>query len=423
MHSKKSIVRIAARALLMAVVIGVLALVALAATYLLIPRPAPKPVANPASHATSPPQLVPTLATTTAGTHSALVPPPANPPVISPASNLSASERVTNLAAIDLAHGPLAPEKATAWKQSLRQLAAKGPAAIPAIRDFLNRKQDVPFAAPGAAEALGAPSLRLALLGVLAEIGGPEAIATAQSTLQATTDPVELVTLAKFLDRAEPGAHRAEFTRAAKATLAVAVSGNLGGRDVAPLFEMMRTFGGPAELAELEPYANHWFNYTPITLAQAPDGAGLPLLIKLAQNESGAITLGQEVYQRMLAELAVNSPVAADALEALVRGDKIAATAWPAVGRALTGQTLHIAKSYLNPPSPLVSRPDTRTFHLAYGNQNFVEASLPEDTPAPALSDRLRLIDRLLEATTNQPAKEALIDARVALSARLPPGK
>lgn len=164
-------------------------------------------------------------------------------------------------------------------------------------------------------------------------------------------------------------------------------------------------------------------NYTPITLAHWPEGAGLPLLIKLAQNAGGSITLGLEVYQRMLAELAMSSPTAADALVELARGDKIAVPAWPAMERTLTGHTLHMAKSYFDPPSPLASRPDTSSYHLAYGNQNFLEASLPEDTPVADLNDRLRLIDRLLAVTTVQPAIEALVSARAAVSARLPAAK
>ncbi len=338
----------------------------------------------------------------------------------SPATNLPPAQLVTNLVTMGVARGPLTPEQATVWKQTVKILVAKGPAAVPAISEFLGRKQDICYDAPGAEGLLGVTSLRQALFGALEEIGGGEAIATAQKTLQATADPAELVALIKFLNRAEPGKHRAEFARAAKETLALAAAGNWDGRDVAPLFEMMQTFGGPAELADLEPYANVWFNYTPITLAHWPDGAGVPLLIKLAQNANGALTIGQESCQRMLAETAVNYPAAATALEELTRGDKIATLTWPAIGRALGGQTLHLAKSYFSPPPPVVSQPDTRSYHLAYGNQNFLEATLPAAAPAKAVGDRVRLVDRLLNATTNPPAIDALQVARVGLSARLP---
>jgi len=412
-----------ARATLIGVVLGLIALVALLGTYALLSRHAPQPqptsdrngiTSNPRANNPSP---------TPPSTNPIIQQPKADVAAQQPVTNLSASQLVTNLAAIDLAHGPLYPEQAAAWKQTLKLLVAKGQTAIPAIRDFLGRNQDVYFDAPGAAELMGVPSLRLALLGALEEIGGPEAIASAQLTLQATADPAELVVLAKFLDRAEPGKHRAEFARAAKESLALAAAGSLDGRDVAPLYEMLRTFGGAAEPAELERYANTWFDYTPITLAQWPDGAGLPVLIKLAQNAGGSISLGVDVYQRMVAELAVNSPAAAEALVELARENKIEMAAWPAISRALGGQTLHCAKSYLTPPSPLVSRPDTRLYHVAYGNQNFVEAMPPEETSAQALGDRIRLIDRVLAATTHPPAMEALISARAALSAQMAKAK
>ena len=123
------------------------------------------------------------------------------------------------------------------------------------------------------------------------------------------------------------------------------------------------------------------------------------------------------VMHRVL--VAMDSPAAADAFVELVRADKIEVTAWPAMTRTLAGNTLHIAKPLLNPPSPLVARPDTRSYHLAYGNQNFLEAALPEDAPAKVLNDRLQFVNRALEAATSPPAKEALVDAHTALSARL----
>jgi hypothetical protein len=335
----------------------------------------------------------------------------------------SPQQLITKLAAIDLTHGALTTGQAAAGKQTLKLLVAHGQAAIPAIREFIGRNQDVVFDAPGSAELADAPSLRLALLGALEEIGGSQAVVVAQQSFQAAADPAELATLAKFLEHAEPGKHRGEFVSAAKETLAQAASGNWDGRDVAPLFEMLRAFGGPAELAELERYANTWFDYTPITLAQWPDGAGVPLLIKLAQNANGSITLGREMYQRMLAEVAAGFPAAADELVAQVRGNKIDMAAWPAMGQALAGHTLHFVKSYFSPPSPLLGRPGTRSYHVAVGNQSYLEAAPADDASAKSVGDRIRLIDRLFEATPGPAALDALEGARISLSARLPRAK
>jgi hypothetical protein len=143
------------------------------------------------------------------------------------------------------------------------------------------------------------------------------------------------------------------------------------------------------------------------------------LLIKLAQNANGSITLGREMCQRMLAEVAVGFPAAADELVAQARGNKIGVAAWPTVGLALAGHTLHFTKSYFSPPSPLLARSETRSYHVAVGNQSYLEAALADDAPAKALGDRIRLVDRLLEANPSPAAQDALEGARIALSARL----
>jgi hypothetical protein len=334
-------------------------------------------------------------------------------------SAAEAAQRMASLVAINVTNGPVTAAAAAEWKQTLEKLAAQGPAAVPALREFLAKNLDLNFEPYGNDQRLGPASLRLGLLNALEKIGGAEATAAAQDIFKKTADPAELATLAKFLERAAPGKHRAEFVSAAKETLALATAGNWDGRDVAPLFEMLRTFGGPAEIAELERYANTWFDYTAITLARWPDGAGVPSLIQRAQNANGAITLGREMYQRMLAEVAVNFPAAADALVAQVRGNKIDVAAWPNLGHALAGDTLHLAKSYLNPPAPRVARAEPRAYHVALGNQNYLETALSDDAPANELGDRIRLIDRLLEATSHPPAVDALEGARIALSARL----
>ncbi len=93
------------------------------------------------------------------------------------------------------------------------------------------------------------------------------------------------------------------------------------------------------------------------------------------------------------------------------------------VGQALAGHTLHCAKSYFGPPSPLLARSDTRSYHVAVGNQRYLEAAPADDASAKALGDRIRLVDRLLDATPSPAALDALEGARISLSARLAKAK
>ncbi|MSU59675.1 MAG: hypothetical protein EXS35_16170 [Pedosphaera sp.] len=327
---------------------------------------------------------------------------------------------VSRLAAINVTNGPVTAAQAAEWRQRLKRLTEKGAAAVPAIRDFLAKNVDLNFEPAGNEALLGAASLRLALLGVVEKIGGPEAVALSAQTLQTTADPAELATLIRFLDRVETGKHRVGALVAARETLALAASGRWDGREVAPLFEILKKYGGAWAAGELEKYANTWFDYTPIALAQLPDAAGVPTLIRLAKNADGRLTLGHDVYQRVLAQVAVANTNAAEALVEQTRQNRIEVNAWPAVGAVLAGNSLHLAKPLLDPPSPLAAQPDTRRYHVAVGHQNFIETT-PHDSLAPAdIGVRIRLVDRLLEATTNPAAIDALEGARISLAARLP---
>src|ERR1051325_2683532 len=107
---------------------------------------------------------------------------------------------VSALSQLDVKHGPLTPEQAAAWKQALQQLKEQGPAAVAAIREFLEKNLDLSFDADGNSKLTGAATLRLALLSALSDIGGPDAIAALEQTVQTTADPAELATLAKLLN-------------------------------------------------------------------------------------------------------------------------------------------------------------------------------------------------------------------------------
>jgi hypothetical protein len=146
-------------------------------------------------------------------------------------------------------------------------------------------------------------------------------------------------------------------------------------------------------------------------------------LIRLAENAAGQITLGRDFYLRMLADIAVHSQPAADALVGLVKANAIGVDSWPGLGRTLAGYALHLPDSGLGRESGRIPAAGPGTYHLAYGNQNYAELPLPADTPTKDIGARINLIDRLLESTTNPAAVDAFEAARVALSARLPKAK
>src|ERR1043166_1550317 len=81
---------------------------------------------------------------------------------------------VTVLAGLDLSQGAISKEQADQWKQSREALVVYGPAAVPAIHEFLARNQEVTFAGMDGAALLGQRSLRSALINALGQIGGPD---------------------------------------------------------------------------------------------------------------------------------------------------------------------------------------------------------------------------------------------------------
>lgn len=352
---------------------------------------------------------------------------PANSPAPSPSATNNVGNAVTiptqivaQLAAINVTNGPVTAPQLAEWKSGFTQLLAAGPAAIPAIEAFLLKNVDVGFEPHGNAQLLGAASLRLALISASTRIGGSDAVALAGRILAATADPQELALVAGFLQQVEPGKHHAACATAARETLAIAASGSWDGRDVAPLFAMLKTFGSTNDVGELTRYANTWFAYTAITLAQWPDGAGIPALIRIVQNADGRVTLGRDVYCRMLAEAAATSTLAADVLVAEVKRNALEVGTWPAVGRALAGESLRLPEFFTASTNAVAVAPGARTYHLSVGNQNYREESPAANTTPKELGARLALVDRLLEATTNPAAIDAFEAARVALASRLP---
>src|SRR5262249_31625840 len=124
---------------------------------------------------------------------------------------------------------------------------------------------------------------------------------------------------------------------------------------------------------------------------------------------------GSDIYQRMLAQVSAESTLAAEALLAQVHADRIPLSAWPGVASALTGTMLQLERTASDPEAD--SQPGSQRFHITVGNQNYVEAPPPDMTPSQ-VQERIRLIDTLLNATSNPAAIQYLRSARNALNAR-----
>lgn len=155
------------------------------------------------------------------------VPPAAVARPVGPAK-LSPTEVVAKLAALKPAPGSQTrtARQAVYW---LEELIAAGPAALPAIRTFLARNQDLEFSAAGSgrggrgsvpSEFIVPPSLRFGLFDVVKQIGGAEAEQVLAEVLGTTGRGVEVGWLARVLQELAPNKYREVALAAARELLA-----------------------------------------------------------------------------------------------------------------------------------------------------------------------------------------------------------
>ena len=317
---------------------------------------------------------------------------------------------VTSLTQLDLSQGPLTAEKAGEWKQNLQQLTAQGAAAVPAIREFLEKNLDLNFDATSGG-LLGQPSLRMSFLEALQNIGGPEALGLSAQMLQTTLDPREISWLARSLESQAPGQYGQIAAGAARDALAMASTGQLEGRDVGPLFGVLQQYGGPGAVSELEKFSSQYRYYATIALANMPEGSGIPALIQMVQDPDAASKGGRAPALQMLAQAALQSPDALKTLVEQARLNQIPTATWLNIASILAGDQVVIGAG------PVES--GVRSFHLASGNQNFY--TIPDRTPWPAeqVNNYISRIDQLLAVSNNPMAVSALQNTRATLQSRL----
>jgi hypothetical protein len=326
------------------------------------------------------------------------------------------------MAAFDPHQAAITPEQGAELRQNLQELVGQGAAAVPAIRQFLEKNQDVTFDEASGPNAVGYSSLRAGLFDAIKQIGGPEATETFLGTLRSTADPAEIAAMARYLDEQAPGQYRQEVASAARETLNQAASGQLQLRETAPLFQMLQKYGDAEVAADLLRTAPQWNYYSTMALAGMPEGQGVAALVQTTQEAARAGKAPNTFALQMLAQTAAQSSDAAAALVEQARQNQIPERTWTKIVEGLAGDQYQLGKpptDNANPsnPAPLSG---LKTYHIESGNQNFY--SLPFNlygTPEQA-AQRLAVVDQLLAATQNPAALQALRNARAVLTAPVP---
>lgn len=202
---------------------------------------------------------------------------------------------------------------------NLEELISAGPAALPAIREFLARNEDLDFPSAGPARGgRGAiaddfilpPSLRFGFFDVIKQIGGPEAEKLLADTLEDTGRGAELAWLARTLQGMAPNKYREVALAAARELLArpfLAKPGSpldLNDRD--HLFSVLAMYGDTGYVSAAQ------------SQLVRPDGALDRGALKYLQQSLGAqaVTIAAQAYQNplLLTNAAAKEPLARLAL-------------------------------------------------------------------------------------------------------------
>jgi hypothetical protein len=320
---------------------------------------------------------------------------------------------VEKLITLEPENGILTEEFAGAWKQNLQLLVKQGPAAIPAIREFLAKNLDTVFGDEGR-QMLGYSSARVATFEALTQIGGSEGVAALSGVLQITADPMEIALLAQDLEKLEPQQHQSEVLSATRQALDIAGGHKLESTDVAPLFEVLEKYGGADAVKELEKAAGQWNYYGTMALAQLPDGAGIPSLVQIVQDQK-TTTGARDGAIQMLAQASDLSPGARAALLEQARLNGISDFAWHMLVPVLGGDQVGFVNSAFEHQQGL---PQVGGLRTSCTSDNQTVYAMPGSLTADQLNQRIALIDELLAVTSNPSTKGLLEQQRSALSSR-----
>ena len=295
----------------------------------------------------------------------------------------------------------------------INELIAHNNAAIPSIREFLRSGNDLDFTQTNLSKQIGYDSLRLALFDVLYTIGAPEAESVWYEALHDTNNPAEIAALASYLDEYAPDKYRRDIVETALDAFRLVSNNRIDGKDAGPVFQVFQDYGDASLVSELEQVSQlNWGQYASVTLANLPDGAGIPSLMHLSQNAPQSNLYARFALQ-MLAQSAEH-PTAQTALINSALNGQIPDQHWPEFARRIAGlyqvQIVHPNTQDQN----LLRASSVRKLvnFTAAGNQTLygVNYATPNLT-IEQMAQRLDLVDRLLAEASTPAARQSLENA------------
>lgn len=261
-----------------------------------------------------------------------------------------AYDLVKDIEVIAFHHNGLTEQTIYDFDDALQTLIAQGPAAVPAIREFLENGEDVSFVEVMSDENfLDYSSLRTGLFEALRQIGGLDAEEVMLAELQATGRPLEVAVLAKVLDELAPGEYRQDSVNAARETVARAAPRELEGRQLGPVFQVLQDYGDASVVPDLQQNMEKWGHYSTVALAGVADGEGVPVLVEMVEkrpdhntnnrvNESAIYSDENLFALQMLTQVAFQDASASATLLEQTRSNSIPESLWPKMALGLSGR-------------------------------------------------------------------------------------
>lgn len=274
----------------------------------------------------------------------------------------------------------------------LDTLFQSGLSALPVVRELLNIRE---ITAPTDEHR----SLRMALINMLWYLDDPVVKGIALDGLHNTIHPAEIYELASLVrEWSPPGLHQWEILRVANSALQQGMEQSAG-ESLGPLFQVLGEFGDDATLTQLQAMPKHMEQYAAVALAMLPDGKGIPALVDDAKT-GGANTLQGRLAIKLLGQMTLEQPSAADALVGLVSDNAIPLALWPELKELISGSRR------IQVTVQTGQRASRNIIYLPTGNQVIYEVR------TPPLSDAFdacsALLNRLLSVTQDKNAQRAM---------------
>lgn len=146
--------------------------------------------------------------------------------------------------------GRTTEDAVNAFRHDLLKLEGMDAAALPAMEEFFDRRENVRYDTGPGTNVVGIPSLRIALMQLLLDFSAPANEEFQGRLLTTVSDPEEVALLAKQLEIAVPGQYRDAIVEAAKASLAMIREGRFPGSDPSPLLKLLERFAVAEEPPE-----------------------------------------------------------------------------------------------------------------------------------------------------------------------------